>query len=159
MNQVRKTVDESRTEQVHILMPQDINGSGRLFGGVLMQWIDVVAAVVARRHSGCDVTTASVENLVFHSPARMNDTIILEGKMNYTGRTSMEVCVETYVESLAGKRKLVNRALVIMVAVDRNGSPLEVPRLVTQTAEEKAEEKAAKERHDARKAAKILEMR
>ena len=48
-----KRVSESRTEQIQILMPEHINGYDRLFGRPLMEWIDVVAAVVARRHSGC----------------------------------------------------------------------------------------------------------
>ena len=60
-----KRVSESQTEQVQIVMSGDINGSGRLFGGRLMEWIDVVAAVVARRHSGKEVTTVSIDNLTF----------------------------------------------------------------------------------------------
>ncbi|MHB8065230.1 MAG: acyl-CoA thioesterase, partial [Ruminiclostridium sp.] len=55
---IYKTVSDSRTEQVQILMPEHINGFNRLFGGRLVEWIDVVAAVVARRHSGRNVTTA-----------------------------------------------------------------------------------------------------
>ena len=44
-----KTVSASRTEQAQILMYDTLNGYKRLFGGRLMEWIDVVAAVVARR--------------------------------------------------------------------------------------------------------------
>ena len=62
-----KTVAQSRTEQIQILMPEHINGYQRLFGGKLMEWIDVVAGVVARRHSNSEVTTASVDNLQFKS--------------------------------------------------------------------------------------------
>ena len=90
-----KHVSESYTEQVQILSQSTLNGYNRLFGGQLMQWIDVVAAVVARRHSGCNVTTASVDNLRFEGPAYANDTIVLCGHITYTGRTSMEVCVRT----------------------------------------------------------------
>ena len=75
-----KKVSESKTEQIQILMPQHINGYKRLFGGVLMEWIDVVAGVVARRHANSEVTTASVDNLQFKSPAYVNSTIILSGK-------------------------------------------------------------------------------
>ena len=64
-----KRVEDSRTEQVQILMPEHINGTRRLFGGKLMEWIDVVAAVVARRHSGCEVTTASVDILQVRAAA------------------------------------------------------------------------------------------
>ncbi len=98
-----KFVADSRTEQVQILMPGQINGQYRLFGGHLMEWIDVVAAVVARRHSGYEVTTACVDNLQFKAPAFVNDTIILVGKMTYVGKTSMEVRVDTYVEALSGQ--------------------------------------------------------
>ncbi|HBU13168.1 MAG TPA: acyl-CoA thioesterase [Clostridiales bacterium] len=139
MDKLSKTVKESRTEQVHILMPGDINGSGRLFGGALMQWIDIVAAVVARRHSGLDVTTACVDDLVFHAPAYKNDTILLVGALACVGRSSMEVRVETYVEALTGTRKLVNRAYVTMVAVDGHGKPRQVPGLVLETDSERAE--------------------
>ena len=83
-------------------MPADLNGYNRLFGGRLMQWIDVVAGVVARRHSGCEVTTASVDQLEFQAPAFVNDTIAMEGRITHVGRTSMEVRVDTFVESLAG---------------------------------------------------------
>ena len=68
--QAEKRVSDSYTEQIHILMPQHINGYKRLFGGVLMEWIDVLAAVVARRHANCNVTTASVDNLQFKAACR-----------------------------------------------------------------------------------------
>lgn len=134
-----KTVGESRTTHVEILMPGDLNGYSRLFGGRLMEWIDVVAAVVARRHSGCEVTTASVDNLEFQAPAFANDTVVLEGCITCVGRTSMEVRVDTYVEALGGKRHRVNRAYLVMVALDRNQKPVPVPQLILETEEDKAE--------------------
>ena len=73
-----KPVSASRTEQAQILMYDTLNGYKRLFGGRLMEWIDVVAAVVARRHSGRAVTTASVDTLTFTAPAFVDDTVILE---------------------------------------------------------------------------------
>lgn len=151
MEEQAKTVSASRTEQIQILMPQHINGYKRLFGGVLMEWIDVVAGVVARRHSNSEVTTASVDNLQFKSPAYVNSTIILIGKITFVGTTSMEVRVETFVESLSGERKLVNRAYVVMVALDENEQPQKVPRIIPETAEEKAEYEAGKRRHALRK--------
>lgn len=146
-----KRVSDSKAEQVHILMPGDSNGSYRLFGGILMQWIDVVAGVVARRHAGSNVTTASVDNLQFLAPAHINDTVVLFGKITYVGRTSMEVCVDTYVEELNGARKLVNRAYMLMVAVDENERPKEVPGLILESEEERAEWEAAVERNALRR--------
>lgn len=134
-----KTVAESRSTQVHILMPGDLNGYGRLFGGKLMEWIDVVAAVVARRHSGCEVTTASVDNLAFQAPAFSNDTVVLEGRITCVGTSSMEVRVDTFVEALGGTRHQVNRAYLVMVALNKDQKPVKVPQLILETEEDKAE--------------------
>ena len=65
MNMEAKTVSESLVETVHVVRPNHLNGANRLFGGILMQWIDEVAAIVAKRHCNCNVTTASVDNLTF----------------------------------------------------------------------------------------------
>lgn len=134
-----KTVAESRTTHVEILMPGDLNGYSRLFGGKLMEWIDVVAAVVARRHSGCEVTTASVDNLEFQAPAFANDTVVLEGRITCVGTTSMEVRVDTFVEELGGNRHQVNRAYLVMVALNKNQKPVPVPQLLLETEEDKSE--------------------
>ncbi|MBQ2700869.1 MAG: acyl-CoA thioesterase [Clostridia bacterium] len=145
-----KTVNQSRTQQVQILMPSHINGYNRLFGGRLMEWIDVVAGVVARRHSGREVTTACIDQLVFEAPAFLNETVVLEGVMTYAGRTSMEVRVDTYAEAPDGERRRVNRAYLVMVALDENNRPALVPRLIPETTEEKLEYRAAEERREAR---------
>ena len=105
-----KHPSDSCTEQVHIITQSDINGFDRLFGGALMSWIDILAAVVARRHSERNVTTVFVDTLEFRAPARVNDTVYMTGKMTYVGKTSMEVCVKTFVEELSGNRQLINVA-------------------------------------------------
>ena len=112
-----KHPSDSYTEQVHIITQSDINGFDRLFGGALMAWIDILAAVVARRHSERNVTTVFVDTLEFRAPARVNDTIYMTGKLTYAGKTSMEVCVKTFVEELSGDRKLINVAYLILVAL------------------------------------------
>ena len=144
-----KTVAESRTEQVQILLPEHINGYNRLFGGQLMQWIDVVAAVVARRHSNRNVTTASIDNLQFKAAAHVNDTVVLFGQITYVGRTSMEVRVQTYVEGMDGIRRLINRAYFVMVALDEKPTP--VPGILPETLEEKLEYEAGIKRNALRK--------
>ncbi len=146
-----KRVKDSKTEQVQILSQATLNGYKRLFGGKLMEWIDVVAAVVARRHSGCNVTTAAVDSLEFTDAAYANDTLVLVGYVTYTGNTSMEVCVKTYVESLDGSRRLINQAYVVMVALDENEKPTRVPKLIFETDEEREEWDAAAMRSEARR--------
>ena len=148
---MEKYVRDSYTEHVQILSQSSLNGYKRLFGGRLMEWIDVVAGVVARRHSNRNVTTAAVDNLRFEGPAYGNETIVLCGYITYTGRTSMEVCVRTYVEELNGHKRLINVAYLVMVALDENERPVEVPRLVLATEEERREWEAAVERTRRRK--------
>lgn len=136
-NVIYKRVEDSKTETAHLIRPAHLNGADRLFGGTLIQWIDEVAAIVAKRHAGINVTTASVDNLTFLKGAYKNDLVIIRGKMTWVGKTSMEVCVDTYVESLSGERTQINNAHFIMVALDKNGNPSEVPRLLLETEEEK----------------------
>lgn len=147
---MEKRVSDSITEQVHILSQGSLNGYKRLFGGQLMSWIDVVAAVVARRHSEKNVTTAVVDMLQFNAPAYANDTVCIVGKITYVGRTSMEVKVSAYVEELSGERKLINTAYVVMVALDENERPTEVPGLILETDEEREEYENAKIRKQRR---------
>lgn len=134
-----KTVADSRTEQIQIVMPEFINGTGRLFGGKLVEWIDIVAAVVARRHSGMDVTTACIDQLIFKRGAFVNDMLVLIGRITYVGTTSMEIRVDTYVEEPDGVRKPINRAYLVTVALDKEGKSARVPGLLLQTETERAE--------------------
>ena len=131
-----KTVDDSRVETVHLVRPTHLNGANRLFGGILMQWIDEVAGIVAKRHSMSNVTTASVDNLTFLSGAYQNDMIVIKGKLTWVGNTSMEVCVDTYVETPSGQRTRINNAHFMMVALDKNDKPKQVPKLILQTDDE-----------------------
>ena len=136
MNIEAKTVDDSRVETVHLIRPTHLNGADRLFGGILMQWIDEVAVIVAKRHSMSSVTTASVDNLTFLHGAYQNDMVVIKGKMTWVGSTSMEVCVDTYVESPSGERHRINNAHFMMVALDENDKPVKVPKLILQTDDE-----------------------
>ena len=131
-----KTVDDSRVETVHLIRPTHLNGADRLFGGILMQWIDEVAGIVAKRHSMANVTTASVDNLTFLHGAYQNDMVVIKGKLTWVGSTSMEVCVDTYVENLQGERHRINNAHFMMVALDENGKPVKVPKLILRTEDE-----------------------
>lgn len=149
---MNKKVKDSYTEQVQILTQSGMNGFGRLFGGRLMKWIDIVAAVTARRHSERNVTTVLVDQLEFKRPARVNDTLVLTGYITYAGKTSMEICVKTYIEELDGTRNLINKAFLVMVALDKDDNPTQVPGLTITSDEERAEWEAAKLRHEGRKA-------
>lgn len=108
---MEKSPDQSRAEQVHIIMKSDINGAGRLFGGRLMEWIDVVAGVVARRHCNHNVTTACIDNLVFKAAAYCGNVVVLKGQVAFVGSTSMEVRVDTFAEALDGTQEMIQPGL------------------------------------------------
>ncbi len=136
------------TSGVQIVLPQHCNGYAkpRLFGGQIMAWIDIIAAVAARRFTHSAVTTVCVDNLNFIAPAYLNDTIVQEARVTWTGRTSLEVRVDSFVEQLGGERALVNRAYAVFVALNDQDQPVPVPAFTPETDEEKAEYQAALER-------------
>lgn len=147
--EARRTED-SMVETVHVVRPNHLNGANRLFGGILMQWIDEVAGLVAKRHSRTNVITASVDNLRFLKGAYQNEVIVIIGKITYVGTTSMEVRVDTYVENEEGIRRPINRAYFCMVALDSHDKPVPVPRLIVETESEKAEWESAQRRREMR---------
>ncbi len=129
---------ESAAEQVYIVMSQHLNSFGHLFGGQLAAWIDIVAGVVATRHSRMPITPAAIDNLRFRQPVSQNELLVLKGRLTHTGRTSMEVRVDSYTENTrTGETRLVNTAFVIEVALDENGRPQPVPPLIPCSEEEK----------------------
>lgn len=146
-----KKVEDSLTEQQYLICPAHINHYGRLFGGQLLKWIDELAGIVAIRHCGSTVTTAAIDNLQFRAPAYTGDMIVLRGWVTCVGRSSMEVRVDTYREALNGKREMINKAYIDMVAIDCQGHPMEVPDLVIETEEQQKEWDAAQKRRQIRK--------
>ena len=140
------------TSSVQIVLPQHCNGYSRprLFGGQIMAWIDISGAVAARRYARSAVTTVCVDNLNFIAPAYLNDTVVQEARVTWTGRTSLEVRVDSFVEKLDGSRTLVNRAYAVYVALDENEKPLAVTPFVPRTEEERREYAAALTRREIR---------
>lgn len=155
---ISKTVDDSRAETARIVRPNHLNGANRLFGGILMQWIDEVAGIVAKRHSMSNVTTASVDNLTFLHGAYQGDMIVIKGKLTWVGSTSMEVCVDTYVETPDGRRDRINNAHFMMVALDENDKPIPVPKLILQTEDERIAWAHGEERSRIRKQRKLTNL-
>lgn len=139
-----------RTTHVQIVMAEHVNGARRLFGGRLMEWIDVTAAVEARRHARSDVTLAAVDALDFIAPVHMNDTMVLNAEVTWTGKSSLEVRVEAFVEHLDSQRLLVNRAYLVFVAVDADGHPRPVEPFQPVTAAEQLEWQQAVKRRGRR---------
>lgn len=147
----KRRIEDSIVETVHMVRPNHLNAAGRLFGGILMQWLDEVAGMVAIRHTGSNVITASVDNLKFIHGAYKGEMIVIIGKVTFVGNTSLEVRVDTFVEHLDdGMRHPINRAYFTMVALDDHDRPKKVPGLIVETENEKAEWEAAEKRREMR---------
>ncbi|MCF8202013.1 MAG: acyl-CoA thioesterase [Crocinitomicaceae bacterium] len=121
-----------------IVLPNDTNTLGNLFGGQLLAWMDVIASVSAHRHSKRVVVTASVNNVSFQKPINHASIVTLEAKVSRAFNSSMEVFLDVFVEdAVTGQREKCNEAIYTFVAVDQNGNPIQVPELIPETEEEK----------------------
>ena len=133
-----RTVAESQAERSEIIFPADANALGNLFGGRLMQFIDLVGAVAAFRHARAIVVSASMDHLDFVAPVHVGDLLILKASVNRAFRTSMEVGVKAMVENARDQTlRHVSSAYVTYVAVDREGRPVPVPGVVPETDNQK----------------------
>ena len=133
-----KTAKETLAITTKIVLPNDTNTLGNLFGGQLLAWMDVIASVSAHRHSKRVVVTASVNNVSFQQPINHASIVTLEAKVSRAFNSSMEVFVDVFVEDhVTGKRTKSNEAIYTFVAVDQNGGPIQVPELIPETEEEK----------------------
>ncbi len=146
-----KTVDESRTVMTETVFPNDVNNNGTLYGGRLLDWIDTVAGIVAKRHCRSGVVTASIDSLNFLNPIQQRDIVILEGWINFVGRTSMEIEVRvTSEDPLTAEIRKTCRAFLTYVAVNLEGQPVKVPRLEIESEEERTRAEMAKKRRTER---------
>lgn len=131
-----------------IVMPGHTNGvSGVLFGGVMMQWIDVCGGVSAMRHAGGAVVTASIDRLDFIVPVRVGDIVVLQSQVNFTHRSSMEVGCRVEVEDPASRtRKYTTKAYLTFVAMDEDGRPRPIEPLALCNSEDERRFASGKER-------------
>lgn len=134
-----KAPAESVVEMAQLLLPGDANSLGAAFGGTVIGWIDICAAISAQRHCRQTVVTASMDDLHFHAPIKVGWTAILKARVLAAFKTSMEVGVTVHSENpLTGERALTTSALLTFVALDADGKRVEVPPLKLETADEKA---------------------
>lgn len=133
------TPTASRCVMTQIVMPTHTNGAaGAMFGGIMMQWIDVCAGVAAMRHSGGPVVTASIDRLDFMHPVHVGDVVVLHAQVNFTGRTSMEVGCRVETEDMRTRtRRYTTKAYLTFVSVDDRGAPRAVPPLTLETADDR----------------------
>ncbi len=140
-----KSPKESHTIMTEIVLPNDTNNLGNLFGGQLLSWMDRCSAIAAHRHCKKQVVTAAVNNVSFNQAIPIASIVTLEAKVSRAFKSSMEVFVDVYVEDqkIDGKRTYTNEAIYTFVAVDEFGKPVTIPSIEPNTKIEKQRFKGA----------------
>jgi acyl-CoA hydrolase len=151
-NEKTKSPSQSAVESRYLIMPHQANPHGTVFGGVIVAWIDMVAAMAAQRHCGKEVVTAGIDSLAFKEPIRIGDHVVLRASVNYVSRTSMEVGVQvTREDPYTGENAVATTAHLTFVALDENKKPTPAPPIQPETEQEKRRYENAKLRVRARK--------
>jgi acyl-CoA hydrolase len=146
-----KLASGSRIEMTQFVMPGDGNLHGTAFGGRIMQWLDLAAAMACQRHCRMPVVTASIDRLDFNAPVRIGEMAILRARLNAVFGSSMEVEAEVLAENpLTGEQRRCCDAFLTFVALGPDGRPARAPLLLTETEEEARRAEEAAERRAVR---------
>ncbi len=142
-----RPVSVSQVIKTELVLPSNTNSLGTIFGGTIMSWIDIAAAVCAQRHSQKTVVTAHLDELEFVAPVYIGWVVNLKASVNFTGKTSMEVGVRVDAENPMTNEKFhTATAYLTFVALDSHGKPTMVPPIDPLTEDEKRRYEAGKER-------------
>lgn len=155
MKKLPKAPSESSVEMREMVMPNHTNALNTVFGGTVMSWIDIAAAMVAARHCGRPVVTAHIDDIDFIAPIKVGYHVLIQASMNYVGRTSMIVGVKVTSENpYTGEVRKTTKAYLTFVALDDLGRPVEVPGLTPESEDEIRRFENAKLRVEHKKAFK-----
>ena len=133
-----KTPDDSKAEVIIRMFPSDANPAGNVFGGAILKHIDMVAGIVAQRHSQTNAVTVSMDKISFLKPVFVGNVLFVTARVNYVQKSSMEIEVNVEAEDIAkGTRVHTGNAFVTFVALDQNGKPASVPKLRIESNEDK----------------------
>ena len=142
---------DSEVEMTEMVLPQHTNALGTVFGGVVLSWVDIAAAICAQRHSHKVVVTAGIDAMHFLAPIKLGWIVNIKASVNYTSNTSCEVGVKIEAENpLTREYHHTASAYVTMVALDSNGKPAAMPKLDLTDEIEKRRWHEAEERRKAR---------
>lgn len=146
-----KTPQDSTVEMTELVLPTHTNSLGGVFGGTVMSWIDIAAAISAQRHARRTVVTASIDALHFEAPIKLGYIARIRANVNFASRTSMEVGVRVDSENpLTGEIRHCVTAYTTFVALDDHGKPTPVPQLQPKTPDEKRRYAEAQKRRESR---------
>ncbi|GAB4266986.1 MAG: acyl-CoA thioesterase [Deferrisomatales bacterium] len=142
-----RRASETAVRVAEMMMPHHANPAGYVYGGEIMKRIDDAAAAVAIRHARCNTVTVSIDRLDFHAPVYVGNLLVLHARMNWVGRTSMEVGVQVEAEHLrTGAVRHTASAFLTFVALDEGGQPAPVPPLILETDDDRRRFEAARAR-------------
>lgn len=146
-----KTVSSSQVIMTQLVLPTNTNALDTVFGGQVMAWIDIVAAIAAQRHAGTEVVTASIDQLSFVAPIKKGWVANLKASVNFVSRTSMEIGVRVDAENpKTGEIFRTTSAYLTFVAIGGLGQPIEVPSLILENDDQKRRFAAAQKRRELR---------
>ncbi len=147
MREQAKRMGDSRVTISQVMLPSDANPQGNVHGGIIMKLVDEAGAIVAVRHSRCNVVTVAVDSMTFLSPIYVGNLVTFAASLSHVGRTSMEVEVLVEAEDpMTGEKTHTNSAYVVYVALDERSQPHEVPPLLPESDEERERMARGKER-------------
>lgn len=136
-----------------MMMPHQVNNLGHVFGGELLSMVDRAAAVAAMRHAGSPVVTVSIDRVDFKEPIYTGELVTCTARVNFVGRTSMEVGVRVEAENLlTGERRHTNTCLLTFVAIDADHRPCRVRPLELDGVEDERRFREGKRRREVREA-------
>ena len=148
-----RSPDESASEITEFMLPGDVNNLGHIFGGVLLSMVDRAAAVTAMRHARQPCVTVSINQVDFKEPIYAGELVMCSARVNYVGRTSMEIGVRVVTEHpISGRRRHTNDCLLTFVAIDENSRSAPVPGLELVTDEDKRRFEDGRRRREHREA-------
>ncbi len=147
----KKTVSSSQVVMTQLVLPSHTNALGSIFGGTVMSWVDIAAAIAAQRHSGKEVVTASIDGLNFVAPVYKGWVVNLKASVNFTSKTSMEIGVRVDAENpKTGETFHTASAYLTFVALDSMGKPTLVPSLILENADQERRYHEAQARREQR---------
>ena len=142
-----KPVSASRVTLSQLMQPQHANSAGNVHGGWIMKLVDEAGALACMRFANRRVVTVAIDQMMFRQPIRIGNLVTLTAEVSYTGRTSMEAEVQVVAENpITGERTHTNTAYLVYVAMNDDGSPAEVPRLVPENEAQRERMKQAEAR-------------
>ncbi len=145
----KKTAKDSIVIMQHLVMPNDTNPHNTIFGGVVMSWIDMAAALCAEKYTRKNVVTVHVSDISFKAPIRIGDHVTVMAKVNYVGKTSLVIGTKVIAENpQSGEKRHTSSAYLTFVSLDDIGRPVRVPELILETEDDKRRAQEAKDRVD-----------